>query len=103
VPAAATAALIAVAAAAGTGSSAFGAPTGSVAPIAVTDVHYSLTPWASLGAVSFELAPAGASLVRASVDGVTWHVCRLTGGRARCELGGAGVADVRALRVVAVS
>jgi len=100
-PAAAAAVFVAVAAAAGTGPT-FAGPSGRVTPTMVTDVHYALGSNASLGSVSFTVDPAGASLVRASVDGTTWHDCEVERARATCDLGTTQVARVDMLRVQAI-
>jgi hypothetical protein len=101
VPAAAAAAFVAVVAAVGTGPT-FASSSGRVTPTTVSDVHFSLSGDSALRAVRFSVDPAGAALVRASVDGTTWHACVIDGARATCDLGATPVARVRALRVQAI-
>jgi hypothetical protein len=99
--AAAATVFVAVAAAAGTAPT-FAGPSGRVTPTTVTDVHYGVDDGAALVSVSFTVDPAGAALVRASVDGATWHDCAVAGARATCDLGATAIAGVRTLRVQAI-
>lgn len=80
-----------------------GAGSAAISGYSVSNVAYALNASnpQNIDSVSFDISPATAATVKASLDGTTWNSCTNTAGSVSCTTSGGTVAAASSLTVVA--